>query len=113
MNMREMMRNVPNGILAVIIVCVTVAFLGTLGALVYMATTGADSAPVAKFIDTALNFVLLIVAGTGATAAVSAAKSAAAAEKQTNGELTPRIKNAVTEVLNERNGGADDGGPTL
>lgn len=107
------MRNVPNGILAVIIVCVTVAFLGTLGTLAFMAANGTDSAPVTRFIDTALNFVLLIVAGTGATAAVSAAKSAAAAEKQTNGELTPRIKSAVSEVLDERNGGTDDGRPTV
>lgn len=106
------MRNVPAWVLAVFGVCTTIAFLGILAAVVYLTGRDADTSSVMTLVNTALNFVLLLIAGTGTAAAAAAAKSAAAAEKQTNGELGPRIVESVHTAMDERengNGGGTNG----
>lgn len=101
------MRNTPGWIFAV---CGTIIFVTCVAAFVFLAATGADATEFRTFLNTVLNFAGVILAGTSAVAAGAAAKSAANAEKQTNGELTDRIKSAVIEA---QNGGADNGRPTV
>lgn len=104
------MRNAPNWVIGVVAICVTIVFLGTAGGFVYLSATGADATQFRAFLDTVFQFVTVLVSGGAFVAAGSAAKSAAAAERQTNGELKPRIKEAVGEVIDEKmNGGTENG----
>lgn len=111
------MRNAPNWVIGVAAICITIVFLGTAGGFVFLSATGADATQFRAFLDTVFQFVTVLVSGGAFVAAGSAAKSAANAERQTNGELEPRIKRAskeaVTEVIEEMNGGSSDGRPTV
>lgn len=110
MNVRDMMRNSPGWVIAI---CLTIVFVTITTAFVFLAVTNADSTQFQQFLQTAMNFSTMILAGTGVAVAGAAAKSAHNADKQTNGVLEPRIKNAVHEVLNEREEGAEDGRPSV
>lgn len=112
MGIRQLMKHVPGWVLAVFGVCLTIAFLGILGSLVYLSGQNVDTGSVMTLVNTALNFVVLLIAGTGTAAAAAAAKSAANAERQTNGEMTPRVVEAVHIAMDERengNGGTEHG----
>lgn len=89
------LRNVPS----VVWVCVTLAFLGVLTALVVMAAIGADSSELTRFLNLVMNTAILIVGGAGAVYSGAAAKSAQDAAQQTNGQLDQRITEAVTRAL--------------
>jgi hypothetical protein len=90
------LKNVPN----VVWYCVTVAFVGVLATLAFMAAVGADTAEVTRFLNLAMNTGLLLVSGAGTVYAGAAAKSAQDAARQTNGELDKRIADGVTQALN-------------
>jgi len=89
------LKNVP----AVVWVCVTLAFLGVLTALVVMAAIGADQTELTRFLNLAMNTALLLISGAGAVYSGAAAKSAQDAAHQTNGALDQRIADAVTYAL--------------
>lgn len=94
-------------------VCITVAFLGVLAALVTMAAIGADSTELSRFLNVAMNGAILLVGGAGTVYAGAAARTAQQAAEQTNGQLEGRIAAAVQAALDER-GDADvvvDPGP--
>lgn len=78
----------------VMIVCLTVAFLGVLGAYVYLDLSGADGTQTREFMGTILQVATLLVASGGAAAAAQGAK-------QTNGDMEPRMKQAALEALRE------------
>jgi hypothetical protein len=89
------LKNVP----AVVWVCVTLAFMGVLTALVVMAAIGADSTELTRFLNLIMNTAILIVGGAGAVYSGAAAKSAQDAAQQTNGALDQRITDAVALAL--------------
>lgn len=96
MNVKEMMKNTPGWIIAV---CATVAFVSIVGAFVFLAATGADGTDFRAFINTLFNAASVLLGGGAFMAAGSAAKSAANAEKQTNGALDKRIATQVAQQL--------------
>lgn len=89
------LKNVP----AVVWVCLTVAFLGVLTALIVLAAIGADSTELMRFLNLIMNAAILLVGGAGAVYSGAAAKSAQDAAQQTNGALDERIATAVTSAL--------------
>jgi len=109
MNGRELVKNTPNWVLAF---CTTVAFVTVVVAFVFLSTHNADATGVQNFVNTIINLAGVIFGGGAFIAAGAAAKSAANAEKQTNGILRPTMKDAVKEALdehNKENGGISNG----
>lgn len=110
---RGIVKNAPNG---VIIICGTILAISVLGAYVFLANSGKDAAEISRFVNTLLNFAMILVGSVGAVAAGAAAKSAgeakdvateakdeaATAAKQTNGGLTARL-DAIETAINQRN----------
>ncbi len=101
-----MLKNAPN---AVIIICATVLCLGVLGAYVFLANQGKDAAEISRFVNTLLNFAMILVGSVGAVAAGAAAKSSAEAKQvaekaveQTNGSLDTRIQSAISSALSQQ-----------
>jgi hypothetical protein len=92
---RVTLKNVPG----IVWVCVTLAFMGVLAALVVMAAIGADSTELTRFLNLIMNTAILIVGGAGAVYSGAAAKSAQDAAQQTNGQLDQRITDAVAQAL--------------
>lgn len=105
------MKNAPSW---VIIVCLTIVFCVVVGAFVFLSATGADASEFRTFLNTLLNIASVLIGGGAFVAAGAAAKSAANAEKQTNGApggLQDTVRQAIKHELN---GGENDGrGPTL
>lgn len=103
------MKKAPN---AVTLVCATVFALAVLASLVYLSASGKDSTEISRFVNTVLNFAMLIIGGVGAVAAGAAAKtaedaksaaddaksSAEQAAAQTNGPITSRLE-AMEQIL--------------
>lgn len=96
------MRDVPPAIWY----CLTLAFLGVTTAFVALSVAGADASEFRSFLNTVLNFAALIVSGGGAIFAGAAAKSAASAERQTNGVLDAKIQAAIAAAV-QTNGDPD------
>lgn len=103
MNLRDLMKNAPNTVLAI---CGTVLAISILGALVFLANAGKDATPVKDFIQILVGLAATAVGGTAAVAAGSAARTAGeakdAAEKtvsQTNGQLDDRIERGIQRAL--------------
>jgi len=100
---RGIVKNAPNG---VIIVCGTILAISVLGAYVFLANSGKDAAEISRFVNTLLNFAMILVGSVGAVAAGAAAKSseqakdaAQTAVSQTNGQLDVRIQTAIESAL--------------
>lgn len=87
-------------------ICLTVAFLGIVTALVVLAATGSDATEFRAFLNMVMNAAMLLVTGSGAIYAGAAARNAQATKEQTNGALDERIRLAVTESLDMQR--ADD-----
>lgn len=83
-------------------VCLTVAFLGTVGAFVFLSATDNDAAEFRGFLNIVMNLVTLLVTG-------AAAAYAGKAAQQTNGSLDERIKAGAAAALEEQR--ADDTAP--
>ncbi len=73
-------------------VCLTVAFVATVGAFAYLSAKGADSGEFSRFLNTVVNLATLLLGG-GALA------YAGQAAKQTDGDLDARIQQAVKQAL--------------
>lgn len=103
MNLRNIMKNSPNG---VIIICGTILAVSVLAAYVYLANAGKDAAEISRFVNTLLNFAMLLIGSVGAVAAGSAARTSQEAKdaaeqavSQTNGQLDARIETAILSAL--------------
>ena len=107
MNVRDILKNAPNGL---IIGCVTIVFVTVVTAFVVLAVTKSDATEFRAFLNTLLNIVSVIFAGGAFVTAGAAAKSAQKAEEQTNGALDDRIKTVVSDAITETNGGSRNGG---
>jgi hypothetical protein len=68
--------------LAVMIGCTTIAYLG---GFVYLTANGIDTTDYRGLLNTAFNYVGILLGATTTVASVTAARSAAKAEDQTNG----------------------------
>lgn len=95
MKMGDVVKNAPNSL----IWAVTVAFLGVLAAFVVLAVTGSDAEQLWVFIGRLLNALGAIFGAGGLVIAGAAAKSAANAERQTNGEMPVKIAEGVRQAL--------------
>lgn len=91
--------------LAVMIGCTTIAYLG---GFVYLTASGIDTTEYRGLLNTAFNYVGILLGATTTVASVTAARSAAKAEDQTNGlhkrQLDEVAHSAAVQVL-EQNGG--------
>lgn len=103
MNLRNIMKNSPNGI---IVICGTILAVSVLAAYVYLANAGKDAAEISRFVNTLLNFAMILIGSVGAVAAGSASKTASEAKQaaeqavsQTNGQLDQRIEAAILSAL--------------
>lgn len=114
MNVKELMKNTPGWVVAV---CGTVVFVTIVGAFVFLAATGADATDFRTFLNTVLNAASVLLGGGAFIAAGAAAKSAASAEKNTNGVLDKRIEEGAQRALISHNftinREGDDGRPTV
>ncbi len=105
------MKNAPGWVLAV---CATIIFVVIVGAFVFLSATGADATEFRSFLNTLLNVGSVLLGGGAFVAAGAAAKSAANAEKQTNG-APGGVQDTIRQVIkDELNGGENNGrGPTV
>jgi hypothetical protein len=83
-------------------VCITVAFLATIGAFVFLSYTDSDAAEFRGFLNIVMNLANLVVTG-GALA------YAGVAARQTNGGLDERIERGAARALEQQR--ADDTAP--
>lgn len=83
----------------VVWVCLTIAFLGTIGAFVVLAITGSDGTEFRSFLNTVVNLAGLLLGGSSAVYAGVAAKNSQTTKDQTNGALDARIAKAVAREL--------------
>lgn len=89
---RDLMRRAPS---TVVVIAVTLAFVALLGAIVAVTLADKSTAPIDGLIDRGLA-LLGALGGAGALAySASGARSAAAAQEQTNGSLDARMRAAV------------------
>ena len=90
---------------SIVITVIIVAFLGVLAALggfLILAANGQDTTEYRSFINTLANLTTVTLAGTGAVAGISAARSASRADDQTNGQLA--VKEAeIAELRRQLN----------
>ena len=96
MSIRGILKNAPGGVIAI---CVTVLAVTVVAAFVVLAVTDSDATEFRSWLNTLLNLAGLLLGGTATVAASAAAKSAQAAEQQTNGELDGRIAAAVQSSM--------------
>lgn len=78
----DIVKNAPNAL----IWAVTVAFVAILASFVVLSSNGADTTDLRAFLNLALNIAGGVFSGGALVVAGSAAKSAANAERQTNGK---------------------------
>lgn len=96
---RELMKRAPS---TVVVVAVLVAFLAVLGAFVALVLADKQTGGLVDLIERGV-VILGALSGAGGLAySASAARSAAAAQEQTNGSLDPRMRAAVAAELHER-----------
>ena len=103
----DWLKKAPNTIIiTVIIVCGFLA-VAVLGAYVYMLANGLDTTQFIRFVQTIGQWLVFPFLGTATVASVQAARSASAAEDQTNGQLTAlQQENAALRAqLDARGGG--------
>lgn len=103
MNLRGLMKNAPN---TVLVICGTMIALAILASLVFLANAGKDSSAVKDFVQILVGLATLVVGGTAAVSAGSAARTSGEAKdaaeqavSQTNGQLDRRIQNAIQTAL--------------
>lgn len=76
-------------VVAIVITCGVVA-LGVLGVFVVLSINGVDTLEFRQWIQTVGQILIYPILGVGTLASVSAARSSAKAEEQTNGHLSDR-----------------------
>lgn len=84
------LRKAPTALLVTVVIMVGLIGLALIGGFVALEISGQDTEDYRIFLNTLINFVTMALAGTGAVAGVSAARSSSNAEDQTNGQLTAR-----------------------
>jgi hypothetical protein len=84
------LRKTPVPLLVAIIVVVGVASIAYLGGFVYLTAIDKPTDDYVRLLNSSLNWVTLLLVGTGTAASVTAAKSASNAEDQTNGHLAEK-----------------------
>jgi hypothetical protein len=101
---KDLFKNAPNAL----IYAVTALAVATIAAFVILAVTESDATEFRAFMNTLLNIVSTLFAGTAAVAAGAAAKSAGKTEEQTekvveqtNGNLDGRIQDAVQAAIQQ------------
>jgi len=95
----DILKEVPN----VVWVCLTIAFLGVIGAYVALSTSGTSTDDLSKLLNSIMNFVGIILSGGSVAIASSAAVNAKKAVNQTNGGpegLKETLREVVQEELN-------------
>lgn len=106
-------KNVPG----VVWICATVTVISIVAAFVILGTTGADATEFRSFLNTVMNAASVLLSG-------GAFIFAGASAKQTNGQLTEKIRAAIAEVKNDADTsnanvsnayerGVSDGRPTV
>jgi hypothetical protein len=95
------MKNVP----WFVWVCVTFGFVVLVGAFVILGVTHSDTSDLWDFINRFANVIGAVFGGGALVGSVAAARSAHQAAEQTNGQMKPTMKDAVSEVLDERDAG--------
>lgn len=91
------MKNVP----WYVWVCGTVFVVTLVVCFTVMGVTGTDTSDLWMFVGRLSNIVGALFGMVGGGAAIAAAKSSHQAAEQTNGNLTPTVKSAVAEALDE------------
>jgi hypothetical protein len=80
-------------------VCLTLAFLGILGAFVYLSAVHVDTGDFYRLLNVIFNLVTIVLAGGGVVLSGQAREKATAAADQTNGQLDQRIAAGVQQAL--------------
>jgi hypothetical protein len=106
MTARDIVTKTPNPVL---VICGTAIVIAVLGAYVFLANTGKDAAEISRFVNTALNFVLVILTAGGFISAAAANKNANEARESAektgdtiNGELDAKIAEAMKLALSRQ-----------
>jgi hypothetical protein len=94
-------KKAPTAVVITVIVVCGFAALSVLGGFVALTIAGEDTTDYRGFINTLANLLMFPFVGVAAIGSVSAARSAARTEEQTNGTLTAR--DAQIADLHERN----------
>ncbi len=96
----------------VIIVCGTILALAVLASYVFLANSGKDAAEISRFVNTLLNFAMLVIGSIAAVTGSAAAKASQEARdsaqqtvSQTNGALDARIETAIVNALERQANG--------
>lgn len=104
---REMMKRAPS---TVVVIAVTVAFLAVLGSFVALVLADKSPESLSTLIERVVMMLGALTGAGGLAYGASAARSAAAAQEQTNGSLDPRMRAAVGAELDARLAGAVEAG---
>lgn len=96
----EWLRKAPTALVIAASVLCGVVTLAVLGGYIALEFAGRDTSGYLAFVSFLLSATTALASGTAAVGSVSAAKSAAATERQTNGTLT--AKDTEIEELRER-----------
>jgi hypothetical protein len=98
------LRKAPTPLLIAIVVTLAVATIAYLAGFVYLTSIGKDVTEYRALLNTAFNYVGLLLGGTATIASVSAARSASNAEDAGNGKLTERDAEIerLRSLLNDR-----------
>lgn len=91
----DILKEVPN----VVWVCLTIAFLGVIGAYLVLSTNGTSTEDLSRLLNSIMNFVGIILGGGGVAIASSAAVNAKRAVNQTNGDMAAMVRRVVKEEL--------------
>lgn len=88
--MVEWLKKAPTALIVTLLVVVGVATLAYLAGYVFLTANGVDTTDYRALLNTAFNYVTVLLGATSTAAAVSAARSANKADKQTNGHLAAK-----------------------
>lgn len=86
----DWLKKAPTAVTVTVIVVCGLLALGVVGAYVALTLAGADTAEFRQWVQTIGQLLVYPLLGTTAVASVAAARSASAAEDQTNGTLTAK-----------------------
>lgn len=105
----EWLRRAPTALVVTLFVVIGSTTIAYLGGFVYLTAAGVDTTEYRGLLNTAFNYVGILLGATTTVASVTAARSAAKAEDQTNGlhqdQLNRVAHTAAAEVLEQTQGG--------
>jgi hypothetical protein len=86
----DWLKKAPTSLVVTVAVMLGIATVAYLGGYVFLLSNGIDTTEYRALLNTAFNYLGLLVGGTAAVGSVAAARSANKAEQNTNGHLTDR-----------------------